>query len=78
MVSNYQILVIHQKGSVKTAQSNTVAQTAVFHEVMAKEQSILLLKKYGITIEELEKNLEVVAVYLLLQIINKECSKSFT
>jgi hypothetical protein len=43
---------------VKTAQSNTVAQTAVFHEVMAKELSILLLKKHGITIEELEKRIQ--------------------
>tara|TARA_R110002126_G_scaffold284572_1_gene434368 strand:- start:315 stop:2264 length:1950 start_codon:yes stop_codon:yes gene_type:complete len=57
-----QILVIPTKGNVKTVQEKAVAQTAFFHEVMAKETKYSIAKQYGITIEELEKkNPEVVA-----------------
>ncbi|MBU0940389.1 MAG: LysM peptidoglycan-binding domain-containing protein [Bacteroidetes bacterium] len=57
-----QTLVIPSKTGLKTAGVNGVAQSPIFHEVIAKETKYSIAKQYGITVEELEKkNPEVVA-----------------
>lgn len=48
-----QILVIPSKNSVKT--TALVSEKVVYHEVLPKETKFSIAKKYGITIEQLEK-----------------------
>jgi hypothetical protein len=45
--------------------SNSVQNQVVFHEVLPKE-TVSIAKKYDISIDELEKKSEIVAIYQLV------------